>query len=524
LQKGLFFGTGLACIFGSSLDVPLPDGSTITPTFCGQPIGNVVSNIAAFQKQYQAAVVAAGPQSNGSFVGNTLAEGVDATGDQLIAPNYRSPYSIQMNGAIQHQFGRATVLTVDYVRNVSLHYLLGIDVNHVGAARTLNVANAQGAISATNAGFGCGSGFGAASISCAIAAGASMSDYANNGLDSGTVFAAGFPCPTCAFPGLNPNLGENQMLMPIGRSVYNALQVSLKSNLDHPLPGIQRLSLLSSYALSRFKSQAADQDFINNSTDFDKPNKFFGPNGLDRTHIVGVGATMDFPWATRFSMSSHWATAGALTLLLPNSGSPGEIFRSDVTGDGTVGDVVPGTNIGSFGRTIKPGQINNLINSYNGNGAGQLTPAGQALVSAGLFTQAQLVALGAVTPALTPAPKGQVGMSPRFTADMYVSWRLHPSKVLHGLSERVVVEPQVALFNVFNFQNYDPGGNTLSGVLSGTVGSANGTTAHNQSGCDPVNNPGLCTGRTNLVAPGSASGVNWYGVPRQWQFGVKLTF
>ncbi len=524
LQQGLFFGTGLACIFGSSLDVPLPDGSTMTPTFCGQPVGNVVSNIAAFQQQYQAAVVAAGPQSNGSFVGNTLAEGADATGDQLIAPNYRSPYSVQMNAGIQQQLGHGTVLTVDYVRNVALHYLLGIDVNHVGAARTLNVPNAQAAISATNSGFGCGTGFDSASITCAINAGASISDYANNGLDSGTVFAAGFPCSVCAFPGLNPSLGENQMLMPIGRSVYNALQVSLKSNLDHPLPGMHRLSLLASYALSRFKSQAADQDFINNSTDFDNPNKFFGPSGLDRTHIMGVGATMDLPLATRISMSSHWATAGALTLALPNSGLPGEIFRSDVTGDGTVGDVVPGTNIGSFGRTIKPGQINNLINSYNSTGGGQLTPAGQALVGAGLFTQAQLVALGGVTPTLAPAPQGQVGLSPRFTADMYVSWRLHPNKAFHGLSERVVVEPQVALFNVFNFQNWDPGGNTLSGVLSGAVGSANGTTRHNQTGCDPVNNPGPCTGRTNLVAPGSASGVNWYGVPRQWQFGVKLTF
>src|SRR5207244_7582132 len=28
-------------------------------------------------------------------------------------------------------------------------------------------------------------------------------------------------------------------------------------------------------------------------------------------------------------------------------------------------------------------------------------------------------------------------------------------------------------------------------------------------------------GKTYVKAPGSASGVNWYGVPRQWQFGVK---
>jgi hypothetical protein len=534
LQQGLFFGTGLACLFGNTLDVPLPDGTSLTPTFCDKPIGSVVNDIAAFQQQFQAAVIAAGPQANGSFIGNALAAGVNSTGAQLFAPNYRSPYSVQINVGIQRLFGRATVLTVDYVRNVSLHYLLGIDVNHIGAARFLNVANAQAAITTTLGNCGV-STIDQSLLSCPtdpangttdngtwIPRPATIADYAGNGLDSGVTLNAGFPCSFCAFPGANPNLGENQMLFPIGRAVYNALQVSLKSNLDHPLRGVKRLALISSYALSRFKSQAADQDFINNATDFDNPGRFYGPSGLDRTHILGVGATMDFPYATRVSMSSHWSTGGALTLTLPNSGLPGEIFRSDVTGDGTVGDVVPGTNIGTFGRDVKADQINNLINSYNSSSAGQLTPAGQALVSAGLFTQAQLVALGAVTPTLALAPPGQVGLSPRFTLDMYVAWRLHPNKLFKGLSERVVVEPQVGLFNVFNFQNFDPGGNTLSGSLTGTPGTANGTTRHDQAGCPA--DISKCTGRTNLVAPGSASGVNWFGVPRQWQFGVKLTF
>jgi hypothetical protein len=40
----------------------------------------------------------------------------------------------------------------------------------------------------------------------------------------------------------------------------------------------------------------------------------------------------------------------------------------------------------------------------------------------------------------------------------------------------------------------------------------NGTTAHG------------ALGRQNLVTPGSSSGVNWYAVPRQAEFGVKLTF
>jgi hypothetical protein len=524
LQKGLFFGTKLACLAGGARRVSLPGGGTLTPTFCGQPIGNVVSQIAAFQKQFQAAVLAAGPQANGAFVGTTLAEGVDATGDQLVAPNYRSPYSFQANAGIQHQFGKGTVLTVDYVRNVGLHYLLGVDTNHMGAARFLDRAAALAAISTTNNAFGCGTGTNAASINCAIAAGATIANFAGNGLDSGVTFNGGSPCGpgTCAFPGANPNLGENQMLFPIGRSVYNGMLVSLKSNLDNPLPGMRKLNLIASYALSRFKSQAADQDFINNATDFDNPGRFFGPSGLDRTNNLGVGAVMDFPGATRVSFSTHWATAPPLTLTLPRSGNPGEIFLTDVTGDGTTGDPVPGTNIGTFDRAVKANGINGLINSYNSSAAGKLTPAGQALVSAGLFTAAQLQSLGAVTSSLALAPPGQVGVSPRFTADMYVSWRLRPNKLFHGLGERVVVEPQIAMFNLFNFQNYDPGGSILSGVLNGRPGSANGTTAHDQSGC--ATDPTKCTGRTNKVTPGSSSGVNWYGVPRQWQFGVKLTF
>jgi len=526
LQKGLFFGTGLACIFGGAVPVSLPDGSNLNPTFCGQPIGNVVNDIASFSQQYQAAVVAAGPQSNGSFVGTTLAEGADSTGDQLLAPSYRSPFSIQMNGGIQHQFGHSTILTVDYVRNVGLHYLLGHDVNFIGAARTLNVANAQAAIAATNSSFGCPADTTSTSINCAIAAGASITDYAGNGLDSSRVLCGGSPCPgAAAFPGLNENLGQNQMLFPAGRSMYQALQVSVKSQLTNPMPGMKRIFVQASYALSRFKSQVNDQSFVNNAVDFDNPSKFYGPSALDRTHIVGVGTVMDLPLTTRWGITTHWSTAPPLTLTVPESGAPGEIFRTDFTGDGTTGDVLPGTNIGSFGRSVSHGSINNVITNYNSNVAGTLTPAGQALVTAGLFTQAQLQSLGAVAPTLPLAPTavgGQVGLSPRFTFDTYLSWQLHPSKVFHGLAERVVIEPQVALFNVFNFQNFDPGGNTLSGALGGTPGTANGTTRHDQLGCPA--DPTKCTGRTNLVAPGSASGVNWYGVPRQWQFGVKLTF
>lgn len=522
LEQGLFFGTAVPCFNGAATGpVQGVNGGTAVG-YCGEAVGTAAAQIAADQTAYQAAVAAAGPQSNGSFVGNTLAEGVESTGDQLIGPDYVSPRSVQMNIGVQRQLGKNSVLSVDYVRNVGTHFLIGLDTNKDGDSRFLNVPNAQAAISATNKAFGCGTGFDSGSIQCAITAGATMADFAGNGLDSGVDFAAGLPCPTCAFPGVNPNVGQNQMLFPIGRSVYNGLLVSLKSNLSNPLPGMRRLSLIASYTLSRFDSEVQDQDFVNNATDFNNPLSFYGPSALDRTHQVSVGAVMDLPAATRLALTTHWDTAPATTLLLPQSGLPGEIFYSDVTGDGTVGDVAPGTNVGAFGRSITAGNLNNYISMYNSKYAGQITPAGQALVAAGLFTQTQLVQLGAVTPTLQPAPPGNVGLSPLFTFDAHVSWEIHLAKVFHALPERVVLEPQIALFNVFNFHNYDPGGNLLSGVLGGFPGSVNGTTKYDQAGCPA--DQSKCTGRTNLITPGSSSGVNWYAVPRQAEFGVRLSF
>ena len=75
-----------------------------------------------------------------------------------LAPNYRTPYSIQMNGGIQRELRPGMVLSVDYLRNVALHYLIGVDANHSGDVRYFNKSAAQQAISATNYSFGCTGG------------------------------------------------------------------------------------------------------------------------------------------------------------------------------------------------------------------------------------------------------------------------------------------------------------------------------------------------------------------------------
>src|SRR5262249_32654129 len=142
---------------------------------------------------------------------------------------------------------------------------------------------------------------GPAGINCSIAAGATIADYAGNGLTSGLLFTGGFPAGagTVAFPGINADFGQILLLQPVGRSVYNAMQVTLRSDLRSPAKFIRHLNATVSYSLSRYKSDAVDGDFINTAVDQRNPGAFFGPDSLDRTHQLSAGLIMDLPFGTR---------------------------------------------------------------------------------------------------------------------------------------------------------------------------------------------------------------------------------
>ena len=61
----------------------------------------------------------------------------------LFNPDYKTARSVQMNIGIQRELKRGVVLSVDYIRNVGTHYLLGIDENHAGDIRYFNKTGAQ---------------------------------------------------------------------------------------------------------------------------------------------------------------------------------------------------------------------------------------------------------------------------------------------------------------------------------------------------------------------------------------------
>lgn len=520
LQKGLFLGFAGACANGGATPVTFPDGSVHTPTFCGQPIGSVVPEITQFQQQYQAAVLSAGPATNGSYIGNILADNFN-TSTALLAPDYVSPRSVQMNIGMQREIRRGMVASVDYLRNISTHNFLILDTNHVGDARFFNKTAALAAISATNAQFGC------ADVACDIAAGANITDFASNGLDSGYVLCGGSPCAAAAFPGINNAVGSNEMLFPIGRSVYNALQATLKEDLARPLPSIKHANLQVSYSFSRYVATARDNDFSTAATDFADPNHYIGPNALDRTHQISFGGYMDLPAGFQFGVTAHFDSPLPSNVLLPVSGAPGGIFQTDVTGDGTgdgatannrgLGDLLPGTNVGGFGRSFGTSGLNNLITNYNTNLVGQATPAGQVLISNGLFTLGQLQALGGVIGGSTPtatlpygplqlAPPGAIEQTWLRTFDMNMSWG-------YKIKERFEIRPGVSFFNVFNFSNFDGPAVPFSPTLNGQVGSPNGTTSALEHGA-----------AGNLLRLGLGSGVNALGAPRAIEWELKLSF
>lgn len=544
LQKAQVFGSVGLCPSGN---LPWPDGSVHTSSdgldiatqICGQPIGGTVNGVVVgsaigdLQHSYEAAVAAAGPTNNAFFVGNNL-----NTFGSLLAPDYVTPRSVQMNLGFQKQIKRGTVLSVDYVRNVGTHFLLGVDTNQVGDSRHLDVGAAQAAIAATTSSYGCGGGYTEAAIQCAIAGGASIINFAKNGLDSANAYCGGFPCslfglPNAAFGGINPNVGANEMFFPVGRSLYSGLQTSLRSDVQDPFHGATHMNLQISYAFSKFQNNVptggstiqGDQDFLTAARDYRSPNRFFGPAGQDRRQQLSLGAIFDLVKGFQLSAIGHLDSPLPLTMFLPQEFQGGDIFISDVTGDGTVGDIVPGSNVGSFGRSVKPGRLNQFVNKYLGTYAAQLTPAGQALVNAGVMTQQDLVTLGGTTPINCPLgqqgflsngipcintpPRGNAGLGWLKSVDVHFGWT-------YRIKERVSLQPSVAVYNVLNLANFDGPANLPSGVLGGTPGyNINNLTSF--SACSN------CSAKQSTrIGPGS--GTFSLGAPREVEFALKLSF
>jgi hypothetical protein len=491
LKQSLGYGSlTTAC---SSYSLNFPDGSVVTSfngvslnTLCHEAVSQSAPSFVALQQQYQA-IQAANPNKNGGFVGNTL-----TIGGQY-APNYRTPYGEQYNVGAQHEIMKGAIISVDYVHNSTLKIGQTLDQNHDGAARTFNLANAQQAVTATLV-VTCG---GAATVQAAITAGgcpggsggttgakyATIKDFATNGLDRGTTFNGGNPASyskkkvngvvntVSAFPGVNPQLGAGSFIAPIGRSHYDALQVVFKEQKAHPFPGVASSNFQVSYSLSRITATttSSDEFFTPAVIDNDNPARFLGRSALDHTNEVSFGGSATFKYGFKASMLAHFFSAPPSTLTLDTEQAQGGVFQTDVTGDGTVGDVAPGSVVGGYMHSIKPSNLGAFITNYNSTQAGTLTPAGQAVAASGLITQAQLVQIGAAIQPVAQIPQGQSSgvYNPAFReidANFSYVWKLG------FLHEGMSLEPAIAFYNIGNFSNFGSDSAVLQNTTTATCG------------------------------------------------------
>jgi hypothetical protein len=522
LPPGLGNATPLVGVGGSTFLISPVDGSslfnpstdctglqpgTLTPNSClGAALGNVIPFVVAAQSAFiaQSAALAANWPVPGTPPQFNIDKGV--VSGSILDPHYKSPYGAQINIGVQRQIKPGLVLSLDYILNRGVHFNQTVDRNRIGAANTLNVGLANAAISSTLAQFGCGT------IDCVIAQGGTIDDFANNGVSGSCTGFDG-----CAFGGKNINFRQMSVIEPIGVSRYQALQAQLTGKLGSFGP-FRNVTTNVSYALSRFVSSSGDQDFLSTIVNNDFPTQYYGPTGEDHRHQLGVGLIMDLPFHFQVATTSYFRSNGPSSPILAANGTLADVFTSDLNGDGTVGDPLPGTNRGSFDRDFGVTGLNKLIDKFNANFTGNLTPAGQALVDAGLFTSDQLKALGAVVTGYQTDPITNVilrdpitgfaipnGLSnvptnekdnPLFyTTDIRISWNWK-------IRERLSISPTVDCFNVFNKTNtLGP----LDGTLSGGAGTISGTPAY-----------------FNRVSPGSGSFSS--GQPRAFQFGIRVSF
>jgi len=378
---------------------------------------------------------------------------------------------------------------------------------------------------------------GSAAVDCVIGQGGTIDTFAANGLDSGNNFLGSQPASTqgltvatgAAFPGANPLLGQGLFLLPVGRSGFDALQMVFKEQKAHPAPGVLNSNLQISYSFSRAVSTAnagnnvgntgvGDQFFSSPSYDYDNVTRFMGRSGLDHTHEISFGGSATLKYGPQIGIIGHFFSSAATNLTLDAGGLSGAgtsgIFQSDVTGDGTTTDIVPGTNPGDYMHSYKGRNLNKLISQYNATQAGTLTPAGNALVAAGLFSQHQLVALEAVQLPIAQVPESIAPENAWFrTLDLNLSYPIRLSRFREGMS----LVPAIAFYNVGNFSNFK---DYLDGTLDNVfTAAANGGTA--PSGA--LNGPNTFADHDqNRVQRGS--GTSDIGCARTAEFQLKLNF
>jgi len=518
---------------GSAIAITGIPGCNDTDTSQGKYsclVGRPISQVLPFLVQINAAMQSAfanftsfNPNATPSEFKSKLGEG-----ETVYSGDYKVPYSMQFNIGFQQELFKGHVLSVDYVRLRGVHTPIQfVDLEGRRDARFFNEDAARAAI---------GNRIGVAptavnptTIATWLATQPASTSIAT--FSSGSNLSR-ILVDDNVWPG-QTNL-TNARVQTGGFSLYQGIQVSLRGRFgndffkvlsigDHNLIG--ETSYTVGYALAENKATSGigRPEFLANAVDNRNFNQAYGPSALDRRHILTIDLSNKLIGGFRLDQRYFFRTPTPLNLTIPNNRSASGIFTSDFNGDGGTGttprgDLLPGTNIGSFGRRIRNlAELNQFIGNYNNQFAGHLTPAGQRLVSAGIFSEAQLIALGGAMPFIPLVP---LTNADPFENVFYADYKL--SRPVKIWKEGWSLEPSLSIFNVFNNAPL----NSYTGLAIPNVSATTGRTGSVVTNFGALNYDYANPQAADIANHNDLSrtrGLNTVS-RRQLQFGLRFTF
>ena len=392
----------------------------------------------------------------------------------LFDANYRTPYTIHINGGVQRQLRHNLSVSADFVmrRGVKFGANDGMyeDINRWNRYAANYTINATGQVVE------------------------GVNRFRNPVIPAcATVLNASTPAAT------DPRLPSAQCSNNVIAynqggilSRYTALQVKVDKRFEHGF------MLTGAYALARYTTFTGFNSFTDSSQNF-------GLSGASPKHSGSFSGIWELPKLKGGNKLLRGALNGwqASTIWQMSSRSIGTVTLGtfDRELDGTFTFVLPGASFGSFGRSQNPDDIRKLVDAYNATfPASKDTP----LVQIG---RSNRDAIGTAYPFIV-LPKDRNFLS----GDSFLSHDLRVTRVI-SIREKIKLNLIAEGFNLLNIANLTGYSNSLASAAYVRPTAVGGT------GSDPVpinNNFGRETAR---VSP-----IFGTGGPRAFQFAARLSF
>jgi hypothetical protein len=207
--------------------------------------------------------------------------------------------------------------------------------------------------------------------------------------------------------------GPFEVIEGSGREDYKGLLVKLERRFTN------RYQFTASYAYSRLRG-------FDYNADLNNPFGVFGFGDADRPHIFSFSGVAELPKGFRAGLIMGFESGAPMSVKVPGVTA----LNSDINGDGTSNDLLPGTSFNTVNRDISRSDLRRLVDQYNAQFAGKPAPRG----------------VGNVFPTLALPSNFDLG-------DSFQSTEVRVSKEFNIVTERLKLELSGEVFNLFNVSN-----------------------------------------------------------------------